>query len=160
MTSPGAVSPPSSRAHGQKGHRAGRELGLLLRTLHQCDTLSIPNFRRATLRLLNDNERTHILQRRGRKVGPVADAVRKSWPSNPVRVLAAGVRRRRFFRFLAIGAVLSLQIADPRGQRNIYRECLLLQNRLGIVRRGQSKEALVIADICAYYFAQMSMHKW
>ena len=56
-------------ARGQKGYRAGHELGLLLRTLHQCDTLSIPDFRRATLRLLNDNERTHTLQRQIRRPG-------------------------------------------------------------------------------------------
>ena len=56
-------------ARGQKGYRAGHELGLLLRTLHQCDTLSIPDFRRATLRLLNDNERTHTLQRQIRRAG-------------------------------------------------------------------------------------------
>jgi hypothetical protein len=56
-------------ARGQKGYRAGHQLGLLLRTLHQCDTLSIPDFRRATLRLLNDNERTHTLQRQIRRAG-------------------------------------------------------------------------------------------
>ena len=56
-------------ARGQKGYRAGHELGLLLRTLHQCDTLSIPDFRRATLRLLNDKERTHTLQRQIRRAG-------------------------------------------------------------------------------------------
>jgi len=56
-------------ARGQKGYRAGHQLGLLLRTLHQCDTLCIPDFRRATLRLLNDNERTHILQRQIRRAG-------------------------------------------------------------------------------------------
>jgi hypothetical protein len=44
-------------------------LRVLLRTLHQCDTLSIPDFRRATLRLLNDNERTHTLQRQIRRAG-------------------------------------------------------------------------------------------
>jgi TnpA family transposase len=56
-------------ARGQKGYRAGHQLGLLLRTLHQCDTLTIPDFRRATLRLLNDNERTHTLQRQIRRAG-------------------------------------------------------------------------------------------
>jgi TnpA family transposase len=71
-------------ARGQKGYRAGQALGLLLRTLHRCDTLSIPGFRRAPLRLLNDNERTHTLQRQIRRavMGPVADAVRKSWVLN------------------------------------------------------------------------------
>jgi len=74
-------------ARGQKGYRAGHELGLLLRTLHQCDTLSIPDFRRATLRLLNDKERTHTLQRRSGEpeVGPDAGAGPKSWVPNPVR---------------------------------------------------------------------------
>src|ERR1039458_5810693 len=89
-------------ARGQKGYRAGHELGLLLRTLHQCDTLSIPDFRRATLRLLNDNERTHTLQRqirragsrsqRGRRmeeVGPNPVRLRSrqtsSWPGTPIR---------------------------------------------------------------------------
>ena len=56
-------------ARGQKAYRAGHELGLLLRTLHQCDTLTIPAFRRSTLRLLNDNERTHTLQRQIRRAG-------------------------------------------------------------------------------------------
>ena len=56
-------------ARGQKGYRAGHQLGLLLRTLHQCDTLSIADFRRGTLRLLNDNERTHALQRQIRRAG-------------------------------------------------------------------------------------------
>jgi TnpA family transposase len=56
-------------ARGQKGYRAAHELGLLLRTQHQCDTLTIPDFRRTTLRLLNDNERTHMLQRQIRRAG-------------------------------------------------------------------------------------------
>jgi TnpA family transposase len=62
-------------SRGEKAYKAGRGLGLLLRTLHQCDTLSIPEFRRETLRLLNHNERTHKRQirragttsRRGRR---------------------------------------------------------------------------------------------
>jgi TnpA family transposase len=65
-------------ARGQRAYRAGHELGLLLRTLHQCDTLTIPDFRRATLRLLNDNERTHTLQRQIRRAGSRSRRGRRS----------------------------------------------------------------------------------
>lgn len=58
-----------SAARGQKAYRAGHALGLLLRTLRLCDTLTIPDFRRQTLRLLNHNEWTHILQRQIRRAG-------------------------------------------------------------------------------------------
>jgi hypothetical protein len=37
--------------------------------LHQPCRLTIPDFRRATLRLLNDNERAHTLQRQIRRAG-------------------------------------------------------------------------------------------
>jgi Tn3 transposase DDE domain len=42
---------------------------LLLRTLHLCDTLTLEEFRRETLRALNHNERTHSLQRQIRRDG-------------------------------------------------------------------------------------------
>lgn len=48
---------------------AGHSLGLLLRTVHLCDTLSITGFRRETLRLLNHSELVHVLQRQLRRAG-------------------------------------------------------------------------------------------
>jgi TnpA family transposase len=58
-----------SASRGEKAYRAGHAYGLLLRTVHQCDTLSIPDYRRETLRALNHNERTHMLQRQIRRAG-------------------------------------------------------------------------------------------
>ena len=58
---------PASR--GEKAYKAGHALGLLLRTLHLCDTLSIDDFRRETLRLLNHGEHVHVLQRQIRRAG-------------------------------------------------------------------------------------------
>jgi TnpA family transposase len=67
-----------SASRGEKAYKAGRDLGLLLRTLHQCDTLSIPEFRRETLRLLNHNERTHTLQRQIRRAGTTSRRGRRA----------------------------------------------------------------------------------
>ena len=50
-----------SASRGEKDHKAGHAYGLLLRTLHLCDTLTLEDFRRETLRALNHNERTHSL---------------------------------------------------------------------------------------------------
>src|SRR5277367_1990151 len=67
-----------SASRGEKAYKAGRDLGLLLRTLHQCDTLTIPEFRRETLRLLNHNERTHTLQRQIRRAGTTSRRGRRA----------------------------------------------------------------------------------
>jgi len=58
-----------SASRGEKAHKAGHAYGLLLRTLHLCDTLALEDFRRETLRALNHNERTHSLQRQIRRDG-------------------------------------------------------------------------------------------
>ncbi len=58
-----------SASRGEKAHKAGHAYGLLLRTLHLCDTLTLQEFRRETLRALNHNERTHSLQRQIRRDG-------------------------------------------------------------------------------------------
>jgi TnpA family transposase len=58
-----------SASRGEKAHKAGHAYGLLLRTLHLCDTLTLEDFRRETLRALNHNERTHSLQRQIRRDG-------------------------------------------------------------------------------------------
>jgi TnpA family transposase len=58
-----------SASRGEKAYKAGRAYGLLLRTLHLCDTLTLEEFRRETLRALNHNERTHSLQRQIRHDG-------------------------------------------------------------------------------------------
>jgi Tn3 transposase DDE domain len=50
-------------------YKAGRAYGLLLRTLHLCDTLTLDDFRRETSRALNHNERTHALQLQIRRAG-------------------------------------------------------------------------------------------
>jgi TnpA family transposase len=59
-----------SASRGEKAYKAGHAYGLLLRTLHLCDTLTLEEFRRETLRALNHNERTHSLQRQIRRDGP------------------------------------------------------------------------------------------
>jgi TnpA family transposase len=58
-----------SASRGEKAYQAGHAYGLLLRTLHLCDTLTLEEFRRETLRALNHNERTHSLQRQIRRDG-------------------------------------------------------------------------------------------
>ncbi len=58
-----------SASRGEKAYKAGHSYGLLLRTLHLCDTLTLEDFRRETLRALNHNERTHSLQRQIRHDG-------------------------------------------------------------------------------------------
>ena len=58
-----------SASRGEKAYKAGHSLGLLLRTVHLCDTLSITDFRRETLRLLNHGELVHALQRQIRRAG-------------------------------------------------------------------------------------------
>ena len=58
-----------SASRGEKAYKAGHAYGLLLRTLHLCDTLTLEEFRRETLRALNHNERTHSLQRQIRHDG-------------------------------------------------------------------------------------------
>ena len=58
-----------SASRGEKAYKAGHAYGLLLRTLHLCDTLTLEEFRRETLRALNHNERTHSLQRQIRRDG-------------------------------------------------------------------------------------------
>jgi TnpA family transposase len=58
-----------SASRGEKAYKAGHAYGLLLRTLHLCDTLTLEEFRRETLRALNHNERTHALQRQIRHDG-------------------------------------------------------------------------------------------
>lgn len=58
-----------SASRGQRAYKAGHAYGLLLRTLHLCDTLTLEEFRRETLRALNHNERTHSLQRQIRRDG-------------------------------------------------------------------------------------------
>ena len=58
-----------SASRGEQSHKAGHAYGLLLRTLHLCDTLTLEDFRRETLRALNHNERTHSLQRQIRRDG-------------------------------------------------------------------------------------------
>jgi len=58
-----------SASRGEKAHKAGHAYGLLLRTMHLCDTLTLEDFRRETLRALNHNERTHSLQRQIRRAG-------------------------------------------------------------------------------------------
>jgi TnpA family transposase len=58
-----------SASRGEKAFKAGHALGLLLRTLHLCDTLSIGEFRRETLRLLNHGEHVHVRQRPIRRAG-------------------------------------------------------------------------------------------
>ena len=67
-----------SASRGEKAQKAGRDLGLLLRTLHQCDRLTIPEFRRETQRLLNLNERTDALQRQIRRAGTTSRRVRRA----------------------------------------------------------------------------------
>jgi AcrR family transcriptional regulator len=66
-----------ARAIMEEG-KVGRDLGLLLRTLHQCDTLTIPAFRREAQRLLNHNERTHTLQRQIRRAGSTSRRGRRA----------------------------------------------------------------------------------
>ena len=58
-----------SASRGENAYKAGHAYGLLLRTLHLCDTLTLDDFRRETLRALNHNERTHTLQRQIRRAG-------------------------------------------------------------------------------------------
>jgi TnpA family transposase len=58
-----------SASRGEKAYKTGHAYGLLLRTLHLCDTLTLEDFRRETLRALNHNERTHTLQRQIRRDG-------------------------------------------------------------------------------------------
>ena len=58
-----------SASRGEKAYKAGHLLGLLLRTVHLCDTLTITEFRRETLRLLNYGELVHVLQRQIRRAG-------------------------------------------------------------------------------------------
>jgi TnpA family transposase len=58
-----------SASRGERAYKAGHAYGLLLRTLHLCDTLTLEEFRRETLRALNHNERTHRLQRQIRRDG-------------------------------------------------------------------------------------------
>jgi TnpA family transposase len=58
-----------SASRGERAYKAGHAYGLLLRTLHLCDTLTLEEFRRETLRALNHNERTHSLQRQIRRDG-------------------------------------------------------------------------------------------
>ena len=72
---PGAISAVlacerfGSASRGERAYKAGHAYGLLLRTLHLCDTLTLDDFRRETLRALNHNERTHTLQRQIRCAG-------------------------------------------------------------------------------------------
>ena len=70
-----------SASRGEKAYEAEHALGLLLRTLHLCDTLSIDDFRRETLRLLNHGEpSTYCSDRSGAAVsGPAVAGARKSW---------------------------------------------------------------------------------
>jgi TnpA family transposase len=56
-------------SRGERAHKSGHAMGLLLRTVHLCDTLCLDDFRRETLRALNHNERTHSLQRQIRRAG-------------------------------------------------------------------------------------------
>jgi TnpA family transposase len=58
-----------SASRGERAYKAGHAYGLLLRTLHLCDTLTLEEFRRETLHALNHNERTHCLQRQIRRDG-------------------------------------------------------------------------------------------
>ena len=52
-----------SAAAGDRVYEAGRTLGRLVRTLHQCDYMTKPPFRRELHRLLNRGETIHTLQR-------------------------------------------------------------------------------------------------
>ena len=56
-------------ARTRKAYKAGRALGLLLRTIHLCETATNDPFRRETLRLLNHGELVHGLQRQIRRAG-------------------------------------------------------------------------------------------
>jgi TnpA family transposase len=58
-----------SASRGEKAYKADHALGLLLRTLHPCDTISSDDFRRETLRLLDRGEHVHVLQRQIRRAG-------------------------------------------------------------------------------------------
>ncbi|HUA25059.1 MAG TPA: Tn3 family transposase [Steroidobacteraceae bacterium] len=50
-------------ARTRKAYKAGRTLGLILRTIHLCTTATNEPFRRETQRLLNHGELVHALQR-------------------------------------------------------------------------------------------------
>ena len=56
-------------ARTRKAYRSGRALGLLLRTIHLCETATNEPFRRETQRLLNHGELVHALQRQIRRAG-------------------------------------------------------------------------------------------
>lgn len=56
-------------ARTRKAYKSGRALGLLLRTIHLCETATNDPFRRETLRLLNHGELVHGLQRQIRRAG-------------------------------------------------------------------------------------------
>jgi TnpA family transposase len=56
-------------ARTRKASKAGRGLGLLLRTTHLCETATNDPFRRETRRLLNHGELVHGLQRQIRRAG-------------------------------------------------------------------------------------------
>jgi TnpA family transposase len=58
-----------SAARHRKAYKAGRPIGLLLRTLHMCETATNDEFRREQLRLLNHGELVHFLQRQIRRDG-------------------------------------------------------------------------------------------
>jgi len=51
-----------SAAQGDPIHRAGQQLGRLLRTIYLCDYFTKPEFRREITRLLNRGEHVHTLQ--------------------------------------------------------------------------------------------------
>jgi TnpA family transposase len=56
-------------ARTRKAYKAGRTLGLILRTIHLCTTATNEAFRRETQRLLNHGELVHALQRQIRRAG-------------------------------------------------------------------------------------------
>ena len=56
-------------ARTRKAYKAGRTLGLILRTIHLCLTATNEAFRRETQRLLNHGELVHGLQRQIRRAG-------------------------------------------------------------------------------------------
>jgi TnpA family transposase len=56
-------------ARPRKAYKAGLGLGLLLRTIHLCETATNDPFRRETGRLLNHGELVHALQRQIRRAG-------------------------------------------------------------------------------------------
>ena len=70
---------------------SGIALGFIIFT----QSSSIPDFRRATLRLLNDNERTHTLQRQNRRAGSRSRRGRRAeelGAQSRERLIVGGVR--------------------------------------------------------------------